>query len=160
MELAFSDAEIALDVQLDFSVENKLVQAVLDELATLVTRITDTTRDDIRELIGKQAAEGWSIDRLAKELIAAGAVSSSYRAKMIARTETASAYSKATILAYQISDVVDSIEWLATIDDDTCEHCVALNGTTTKLGKAFADGTDHPPRHPNCRCAVSAILKK
>ncbi|MBK9944392.1 MAG: phage portal protein [Kouleothrix sp.] len=160
MKPAFEDAEIALDVTIGFDVESKEVQQVLSDLADLVTRITETTRNDIRALIGMQAAEGWSIEQLAKELMKAGVTASTVRATMIARTETAAAYSRGSLLAYELSGVVDSVEWMATIDDLTCEDCKALNGTITKLGKAFSDGTQFPPRHPNCRCTLIPLLKK
>jgi len=160
MKPAFEDAEIALDVTIGFDVESKEVQLVLTELADLVTRITETTRNDIRSLVGKQAEAGWSLDQLADELIKAGVTASSVRAAMIARTETAAAYSRASLLAYELSGVVDSVEWMATIDAQTCEDCKALNGTSAKLGKAFEDGTLFPPRHPNCRCALAPVLKK
>lgn len=158
MKPAFEDAEIALDVTIGFDVESKEVQQVLSDLADLVTRITETTRNDIRALIGMQAAEGWSIEQLAKELMKAGVTASTVRATMIARTETAAAYSRGSLLAYELSGVVDSVEWMATIDDRTCEDCKALNGTITKLGKAFSDGTQFPPRHPNCRCTLIPIV--
>lgn len=160
LKQSFGDAEVALDVALDWDVQNTEVQRVLTMLADLVTRVTETTRNDIRDLVGKQASEGWSIDRLAKELIAAGVTSSQVRATMIARTETAAAYSLGSLLAYELSGVVDKVEWVATVDNETCDDCKALNGTTTKLGEAFSDGTQYPPRHPNCRCAVSPIVKK
>jgi len=159
MQLAWTEAEQTLDVALAWDVQNEGVQKVLDELAKLVTRITDTTRDDIRALVGKQAAEGWTVDQLAKEIIAAGVTTSRTRAKLIAVTETASAYSRGSLLAYKESGVVDEIEWLATIDEHTCEQCKALNGESTKLGKAFSDGTAHPPRHPRCRCAIAPVIK-
>lgn len=159
LQRAFDDAGFALDLDLAFDQANDKVQEVLKDLAKLVTRIADTTREAIRALIGHQAAEGWSLQRLAKEIVDSGLVVSQSRAKMIARTETAAAYSQGSMLAYTQSDLVNAIEWIATIDEDTCEDCKALNGTTTKLGKAFADGSTAPPRHPNCRCAIAPVLK-
>lgn len=156
----FTDAADMVSIDLAFDVENRQVQKVLGDLAKLVTRVTETTRNDIRALIGKQAAEGWSIEQLAEAIIAAGVTTSESRATMIARTETALAYSKGSILGYELSGVVESIEWLATLDKKTCPDCRALNGTTTKLGSTFSDGTESPPRHPNCRCTVLPVLKK
>lgn len=159
LQRAFADAEMALDIDLAFDVENKEVQAVLGELADLVTRITETTRDSIRSLIGRAASEGWSVDRLAKEIRESGATTSRSRARMIARTETATAYSMGSLLAYAQSGVVDKVEWLATLDKTTCEDCKGLNGEQRPLVDAvFSDGTAHPPRHPNCRCALAPIV--
>jgi SPP1 gp7 family putative phage head morphogenesis protein len=76
-------------------------------------------------------------------------------------TETATAYSMGSLLAYAQSGVVESVEWLATIDKQTCPDCRALDGETRALADAtFSDGTAHPPHHPRCRCALAPILKK
>ena len=118
-----------------------------------------STRDQIRALVGRQASEGWSIAQLAKEIRTLGGIESRKRAVVIARTETASAYSRGSLLAYQESGVVEKVEWLATIDDATCPDCEGLHGTTAKLGKAFGDGTLFPPRHPNCRCSLAPVIE-
>jgi HK97 family phage portal protein len=159
LQEAFKDAELALDVDIGFDVANDEVQSVLGELADLVKRITDTTRNAIQSLVSRAADEGWSIDRLAKELVEHGGIVSKSRARMIARTETATAYSMGSLLAYAKSGVVDQVEWLTTIDDQTCPDCKGLNGETRKLDKVFSDGTAHPPRHPNCRCSLAPVVK-
>jgi len=156
---AYEDASLTLDLDLAFDLENPKVQEVLGELADLVQRVADTTRDQIRALIGKQASEGWSIADLAQEISRLGEVQSDHRATVIARTETASAYSRGSILAWQESGVVGQVEWDATLDDVTAEACKALHGQRAPLGGQFADGTRHPPRHPNCRCALIPIVE-
>jgi SPP1 gp7 family putative phage head morphogenesis protein len=161
LQKAFGDAELALDVDIAWNVENKEVQAVLGELADLVTRVTETTKNSIRSLVGRAAGEGWSIERLAKEILESGAVVSKSRARMIARTETASAYSMGSLLAYTQSKVVEGVEWLTTIDDLTCPDCKGLNGEIRDLeDKVFSTGIAHPPAHPHCRCAIAPIVKK
>lgn len=160
LKQAFTDAEAALDLAIAFDVENKEVQAVLGDLADLVTRITETTRDDIRALVGRQAAEGWSVEQLASVILASGATTSPMRAHLIAVTETATAYSMGSLLAYAQSKVVESVEWLTTIDSKTCPSCKALNGEVRPLVDAtFSDGTAHPPHHPRCRCALAPVVK-
>lgn len=158
LEQAYSDANDVLGLDLAFDLANEQVQNVLGELAKLVTRVAETTKDEIAALIGKQAEEGWSIDRLADEIEALGEIHSKTRAVLIARTETAAAYSKGSLLAYQESGVVAQVEWLATLDDLTSPECAALHGTRAELGKAFRDGTLHPPRHPRCRCTLVPVL--
>lgn len=156
---AFDDAAIQLDVDVAFDLENPQVQATLAELAQLVTRVADTTRDEIRTLVGQQAAEGWSIAQLADAIARRGEVQSVTRATVIARTETASAYSRGSILAWQESGVVGQVEWDATLDDVTATACQALHGQRAPLGGTFADGVAFPPQHPNCRCALLPIVE-
>lgn len=138
-----------------FTLENENVQRVLEELATRVKGITETTRERIRELVGQSAREGWSVDDLRQRIDESG-VFGAARAEMIAVTETAAAYSRGSLLAYQESGVVSGVEWL--IADEACEICGPLAGQVVALGEAFAEGIDHPPAHPACRCAVAPRL--
>jgi len=46
--------------------------------------------------------------------------------------------------------------WDATLESRTCPLCIALDGEVVDVGQAFSDGTDRPPRPPNCRCSVIA----
>lgn len=156
--LAFGDAGTTLEMDIAFNLTNPLVQTTLAEMATLITQVAETTKDEIRTLVGRQAEEGWSMDRLASEIEQLGAGHSRERALRIARTETASAYSRGSLLAFEQSGVVGQVEWLAKLDDKTSDDCRALHGQRRPLDGEFADGTLHPPRHPNCRCAILAVL--
>lgn len=158
LEAGFGAGIEQLDgVTIAFDLANPAVQAVLDELALKVRSVAETTRNEIRALVGRQAAEGWSLSELAAALRAHGEEMSVIRAKTIAATETAAAYSAGSLLAYEESGVVESVEWLTS---DPCPICAPLDGKVVPLGKPFADGINHPPAHPNCRCAVAPIVKE
>lgn len=148
---AFHDASAALDVDLAWNVENKAVQAVLGELAELVTRISDETKDEIRRLVGQQAREGWSLDRLAKEITKLGEVQSITRARTIARTETATAYNLGSIVGYDESGVVIGVDVLDGTNDAIC---TAANGQRWSLKQARAN----PIGHPNCRRTFAPVI--
>lgn len=153
---AFGDARDA-GVDVAFDLENEFVQAVLGALAKNIKDVAETTKDEIRALVSKQASEGWSVEQLAKEIRAKGEIASRSRALTVARTETAAAYSQGSIAAYQASGVVKQTEWL--LGPDPCEICQALDGTRADLGEEFADGINAPPAHPNCTCALSPVLE-
>jgi SPP1 gp7 family putative phage head morphogenesis protein len=155
---AFGDAEGIVGTTIAFDLENPFVQDVLDELlnAESLKNIAESTLDVYRTLVGRQAEEGWSIDQLRREIMAADTTQSKARAEMIARTETASAYSRGSLLAWEESGVVKEVEWLAS---DPCPECAALDGMRVSLGDEFADGIAHPPAHPMCRCALSPIVE-
>lgn len=164
LRLAFRDAESVLDLSLSFSLQNPDVQRVLGELAQLVRRVSNTTREDIRQLIGRQAMEGWGIDRLAIELLNAGVTQSKRRARMIAVNESARAYSAGSYLGYTESGLVEAVEWVATIDERTTDICRALDGQTRPLGTPFVYGGTsvlHPPGHPGiCRSAIAPVIAR
>lgn len=146
---------------IEWDQERPEVQRVLGKLAKRVTAITGTTRDEIRALVGKAAEEGEGPDVLARWVrqlgeIAADADSSHARrrSEMIARTESATAATEGSILAYEESGVVAGMEWLASADG--CPDCTALDGQRVKLGEDW-DGVQ-PPAHPDCRCAITPVL--
>jgi SPP1 gp7 family putative phage head morphogenesis protein len=142
-----------------FDLANPRVQDTLDSLAMQVARVAETTREEIRGLVGKAAAEGWSIPELAQAIRQLGAIQSSSRARAIARTETTAAYSRGSILAFQDSGVVDEVEWLSTLDELTTPICQELHGKRVKIGAEFAPGIEHPPAHVNCRSAIMPVVR-
>lgn len=155
IEAAFADA--ADDgVEVSFSLENDYVQGVLDQLAKDVTSVAASTKDEIAALVGMQAKEGWSMERLGREIRDKGAIASRSRALTIARTESARGYTEGSRAAFRASGVVDRVKWL--IGPDSCDLCQALDGKIVGLDEAFADGITGPPAHPNCTCAISPVL--
>lgn len=150
---AFGDAA---DLGVAFDLENPFVQTVLRYLAKKVRGVAETTKEEIRALVAKQAQEGWSLEQLQKEIRAKGEIASRSRALTIARTETAAAYSQGSIAAYRASGVVKQTEWL--LGPDPCPECEALAGLKANLGDEFADGISAPPAHPNCTCSLSPLI--
>lgn len=127
--------------------------------ADLVTRISETTRGDIRELVVNAVDEGWSTDRLATAIEDALAFSES-RSEMIARTEMAFAHVGGNIAGYRASGVVERKRWIVA-QDNVCPICDALDGAEVDLDESFdfdGEPVDGPPGHPNCRCDVIGVV--
>jgi hypothetical protein len=156
-ELAYQDADDEVGIESAFNLENPYIQTILDKLAKDVRGVAETTRDEIRALVGRQAEEGWSIDELADQIREAGVTRSEARATAIARTETAKGYTQGSIAAWQTSGVVAGARWL--LGPDSCDVCQAFGDTAVELGGEFADGITGPPAHTNCTCALSPILE-
>jgi HK97 family phage portal protein len=155
IELAFGDAADTLGMDLLFDVENENVQEVLGELAQLVSRVADTTRDDIAALVGISAQEGWSIDDLAAEILKLNEIQTPNRARLIARTETARAYSEGSLLGYADGGIEET-EWLVS---NPCPICEPLAGRTAPIGGEFAPGIRVPgDPHPACKCALAPVV--
>lgn len=89
------------------------------------------------------------------------------RALLIARTELAAAATagqdrlwkiaieRGQLLASRLERV-----WIATPGlQNLCEICQQLHGQVAPVDGPFPDGTDRPPRHPACRCAVGLRAK-
>jgi SPP1 gp7 family putative phage head morphogenesis protein len=157
LENAWLDAGSTLGLDIAFDLSNPRVQDVLDELLTKVMGVADTTIEEARALIGRQASEGWSVEELARQLREIGVTQSKTRAQSIAVTEMARGYSLGSQLAWKESNVVSGQEWLVT---DPCPVCEPLAGKIVKLDEAFADGIYVPgDTHPLCRCSLAPVVE-
>jgi SPP1 gp7 family putative phage head morphogenesis protein len=156
LEDAFLDASDA-GIDVSFSLANEHVQTVLGQLAKNVRSVAETTKEEIRTIIGRAAENGWSIEQIQKEIRAKGDIASRSRAILVARTESAKAYSLGSKTAWKVSGVVDRMQWLATAD--SCPDCQALDGKIVGVDDEFAPGVSEPPYHPACTCAITAIVK-
>lgn len=152
LEKAYTDATGVLGVEVAFDLEHEAVQKVLGLLAKRIKDVADTTRTQVQTLVGQAAERGWSPAELAAELRKVADLQSASRAAMVARTETATAYTQGSILAYQESGVVKGTEWL--LGGNPCPDCEPLGGTFLDFDAA------HPPLHPNCTCSVIPVLKE
>jgi SPP1 gp7 family putative phage head morphogenesis protein len=125
-----------------------------ERAAEFVTEISETTRDDVRDLVARALEEGWSNDTLADELLNAGAFSAA-RAEMIARTESAGADIAGNVIGWQASGLVTEKEWIVA-DANECDACAEMNGEKVAIDEEFPEGD--PPLHPNCRCDLLPVL--
>lgn len=74
------------------------------------------------------------------------------RAALIARTETMRAHNQVNEDQFKKYGVAE-VEWLAALDERTCDVCGAQHG------KRYPTN-DHPeiPAHPNCRCILIPVV--
>ncbi len=133
--------------------------------------ITQTSSDQIAEMLAQAQAEGWSIpkaqdglDTMFKQWVA-GDVSPedwefatqrlpAYRTEAIARTETIRSSMGASNELYKEWGV-EQKEWL--ISPGACDLCVALGETVIGTKEKFGD-IEGPPLHPNCRCTLIPVI--
>jgi HK97 family phage portal protein len=148
---SWSDAAAELGTELAFDLENQWVKGVLDELAEKIVRVADTTRQEVRDLVGKAAEEGWSIDELAAKIRELKEVHSTARARRIARTETGMAYNLGSLAGYAEA----GIKRVEVFDGEEHEPCASANGSIWTLEQARAE----PLAHPNCVRAFAAVVE-
>jgi hypothetical protein len=147
---SWSDAAAELGTELAFDLENQWVKGVLDELAEKIVRVADTTRQEVRDLVGKAAEEGWSIDELAAKIRELKEVHSTARARRIARSETATAYNMGSLAGYREAGVTK----VEVFDGDEHEPCRSANGSIWTIEQAEAE----PLCHPNGTRAFAAVI--
>jgi HK97 family phage portal protein len=161
VKLAYDTAEEQLadyDVSISFDLANPKVRETISGLLTAVKSITGTTKEDVRGIIANGLERGLSIPQITAAIRERAPDLSKSRAEMIARTETADAYTRGAILAYEESGVVTGYEWDATLDNRTSQVCQGLNGQKIKAGQRFSNGGVGPPAHPNCRSVLLPLV--
>lgn len=79
-----------------------------------------------------------------------------HRTEMIARTELLRSSNLGSQAVYDANaDIVKGWRFEATLDSRTCPICGPLDGKEYKL----SDTRNMPPKHPNCRCSTTPVLK-
>jgi hypothetical protein len=162
-----------LDPQ-EWSVTNpKIGDAISQQVFDFAESTNATTRlalEDAHAALRASLLEGMTqgdvMSELVKRVKTVFTDASTYRAKRIARTESARAYNAARDLAAQSSEVAAGLQWLPA--SNACPLCLAIaeQAKFVKFGTSFATVGEHPlysdvkypPAHPHCRCATQVVL--
>jgi HK97 family phage portal protein len=156
-------SDVAGRIGVSFTLPNPRTQAVIRQRAAdLVTAVTDTTKQHIREAILTGRTDGLGVQAIAERIEQGtfGEIASA-RAMTIARTETVGALNAGAFEAAVQSRVMRSKEWLTQGDGRVRDSHATLNGQRVDIGAAFANGLRYPhdPLGPaseviNCRCTA------
>lgn len=168
---AFRDAgvEVGRDLNLgpDFEMPTERVQQIMqDRAGDRITRINETTRDAVREILTTGIAERKSYQQVARELrqkfrefrTPARQRHIRDRAELIAITEVGQAYvdgQLAVAARLQLRGIAMEKSWLTVGDGRVSDGCRdnAVAGWI-ELSSAFPSGHPAPLRFPGCRCAL------
>lgn len=153
--LGATTAEVQYNIDLGLNqFSDSILKANTKYVGDLVKGITNTTKDRIKSSINSSITKGENIDDAIKRL--REVIRDPYRAEMIARTETVSAYTEGIKVFGEESNATYKI-W--ELSSDPCEICLENYGQTPDgdgripFDDDFIDG--EPPAHPNCRCSMS-----
>lgn len=155
-----------------FNMDALSVGSIISKSATRMAKsYNKTTADLLKKELNEGLREGEGLRDLTKRVEGIYEFSDSYRAGMVAHTESFYVANEASREAYRQSGVVKSIRWY-TADSDACQYCQPLNGKVININEVFfkkgevyegsAGGKlnldyrtiDVPPIHPNCRCFI------
>ena len=157
-----SGARVAAQHGFAFNVNDPKVMAMIDmRVSKLAEQITGTTYDAIKSVILSGIASGSGIPAIASGIEAVFAQADATRAELIARTETIAASADGALASYQQAADAGALQgygkvWIAELDQRCCPICEDLDGEQQAFADPFSDGSDGPPDHPDCRCAVGA----
>lgn len=123
--------------------------------------ITETTRSSIRDTIAGGLRDNIGSDAIVSALETSYAFSPE-RADMVSRTEIAMANSDAAMSGYRSAAAVGvnvKKQWI--LGPEPCEICIGnADDGAIGLDDTFSSGDDNTPAHPNCECAVVAIVEE
>lgn len=128
------------------------INILADNGFSLMKKSTEAMRSDYLRIISNGMLQGQGIPTMVKEM--RGATNQAkYKAVRIARTETLNAYNQAALNQYKKVGI-KKWRWLTAIDERTCPECEPLDNLV------FTMDDPRPPKHPNCRCAVAAVVEE
>lgn len=140
-----------------------------------------STNSDVVRRLRKTLAMGLELNEtipdLRKRVIGVFDSLERYGAERIARTETIWAWNEGAVQGYIQSGVVEKKQWLSSGDSRSCDFCPTLDGKVISIEANYFDkgskyevgerslsfvyeDVGHPPLHPNCRCAIVAIIEE
>lgn len=118
-----------------------------DSINTIVKKIKNDVK--VKNLL-RYDDKGLELDKEGNPIIQ---INKSYRAEMIARTETTRLANLGALENYK-DNGIQKVRWIAALSDRTCPECEELNGQ-------IFDITDPtlPPAHVDCRCTIMPITE-
>lgn len=123
--------------------------------AALVTGVTESTRDDIRDAIASGLEDNIGYDEIIERIQEAG-IFDEDRAELIARTEIADANQQGALEGMrqaQSTGLVVKKSWYP--DEDACPICLDnADAGEIDIDDDFPSGDDAPTAHPNCECSI------
>lgn len=135
----------------DFTMVHERAQSWAQQYSyDLVRGINNTTRQVLQSAVGDWIGQGQPLSTLIAQVQPAFGPN---RAKAIAYTETTRAFAEGSVLSFEASGVVDSVEWAANRDERVCPICGGYHGKQFPLR-----GGIRPPAHIGCRCWVLPVV--
>ena len=138
------------------SLDDAIMQAARKHTAQMVSRVTETTRNLIREAVAQSIALGEDVNAAKARLIKI--IDNPVRAELIAQTEPVNAY-QTGLKHYASTTGAKQKTWDGL--SGACQICSPLIGVTIDIDELFtlSNGieVDHPSGHPRCRCSLIYI---
>lgn len=135
------------------SLEEAILTYARTHTAQLVSQVTNTSRNLIRESIKQSIAAGEGTDKAVQRLMKV--INNPVRAEMIAQTESVNAY-QGGLAAYAKSTGAKTKTW--DVLPGACEFCSPLSGETIPVDDLFelpnGGEVSQPACHPRCRCGI------
>lgn len=164
MALGVDDATFGLSIDSMWDVSSpEAIAWAREHAAALVSGLDATTRANVlaalREDVATGLEQGLSRDEVAQliqdDLDALNVDAATWRSRLIAQTETTSAYSQGRLQYLRSIDAPGKV-WLNG-QPRACPICEAADGEIVAMDEEFSTGVEAPPAHPGCRCDIDMV---
>ena len=153
-------AQLQISISLSTEQSNKIVQDYLKtQAAQHVAGINQTTRHRLRSALSEGLANRETNAELASRVSSVFTDTKGYRSQVIARTETAQAYSYSNEQALEATGVVSEYQWLTAEDERACPICGPLHGERRKAGQQYDGGLKPAFAHIECQCSEVRLVE-
>lgn len=163
-----------LGVAIDFDVlDPDVAEWIRKKTLKFSDEVLETTQQALKDQLVQAVMAGESIEQIkdrVREVFSGTVRGTAPRARLIARTETISAFNAARWFAHRQSRVVEAKEWLTAKDERVRPLHVEADGQTVGVTEKFVVGgflMDFPgdPTAPphlicNCRCTIMPVVAK
>lgn len=148
-----NSAHVTINIGVDSS-DAPAQKFLRDYSLKLAKDINSTTQDNIQQQIQTSIKLGETRQQLESRLT--DVIDNSYRSQMIAQTESIRAFTQGRLaVGQQMGVQMKRWQTYGAVDD----LCVgAQNQGAIPIDQEFDNGTDGPPAHPNCRCAIKLVM--
>lgn len=135
------------------SLDEAILTYARTHTAKLVTQVTSTSRNLIRQSIKQSIAAGETTDQATQRLMKV--INNPVRAEMIAQTESVNSY-QGGLAEYAKATGAKTKTWDVLLG--ACRFCSPLDGKTIPINDLFTlpngDQVSEPAAHPRCRCGI------
>lgn len=151
--------------------QERVRRFLMTEGAEMVSAITDTTREQVRQVLLEGMREGFGVEKMARRLEEEWEDVARVRSRRIVRTEMIAASNYGSLEGAKATAEAAGLalkkEWIATPDDRTRDTHLGANGQQVAMNERFTVG-GYGARYPGdpalpadervqCRCAVAFV---
>jgi len=130
-----------------------LVESAKGEFKDEFKGVSDSNKQAIRRIISDGMVNEQNSGQIEKAIMEVNSSIGEKQANMIVRTETMRAVNQGSMNRYKKGGV-ERVEFLAVLDERTCEECSQLDGKVF-----YIDDAPDMPRHENCRCILIPTIE-
>ncbi len=148
------------DVELPFEgpPQRQAVKYAQTRSARMVKGMDKVTRDRLANVIADGIKNKRGVGGLQADIRKVFGDMKVHRARMIARTETATALEESFLDRSKDLGVTGK-QWVTAGDDRVTAECMAnASEGVVPLDHVFSSGTARPPVHQQCRCALAPVM--